>query len=233
MKAKVIKSRVKIVDGKKIPENVKAKKIALAVILSIVAIAVISSAALFLPKLFAKKSPQSGSTPKKYEFAPVKPYEDIYEDGAWLDLDRLCYFEDPSTGITVSIDAEMDGVPYGLKEPVAALVEFINAAIDGDTEKINGMFSKKYFESGGEAKVSFTPQKLYDIKFTYVSDDVLNENGAVHDTWTFWMEYKIKDNNGTFRNDMGSNASRREYVVLTMRADGIEIDALVPYRTAG
>ena len=45
------------------------------------------------------------------------------------------------------------------------------------------------------------------------------------------MSTHSTQNNGTFRNDMGSDCVRKEYVRVTQREDEIGIDVLAPYTT--
>ncbi len=190
----------------------------------------ITAVALILTSISNRNNTPSQSG-EKYSFVPVNPDENIYEDEVWLDLDRTCYFEDESSGMTISIDENLSDVPSYCRQAVETLIKFINAAIAGDADAFNGLFSENFFEAGGEGKTSFTPQKLYDIKFSLISYGNIEEDGAKHESFHFWIEYKIKDNNGTFRNDMGSDATRKEYAVLTTRDESVMINALVPYKT--
>ena len=193
--------------------------------------AVLITAAAFIVATIAKKKENKPINKGGYSFVPVNPDENIYEDEAWLDLDRQCYFEEISSGITFSIDENLSEVPSYCRQAVETLIQFTDAAVAGKAEEINGLFSKQYYDAGGEGKTSFTPQKLYDVKFSLISYGDIEEDGAKHESFHFWIEYKIKDNNGTFRNDMGSDATRKEYAVLTIRDESVQIDALVPYNT--
>ena len=198
---------------------------------SVLGAAVLITAAAFIIAGIAKKKENKPINKGGYTFVPVNPDENIYDDELWLDLDRQCYFEDVSSGISYSIDENLSDVPSYCRQPVETLIKFINAAVAGNADEINGMFSKQYLDAGGEGKTSFTPQKLYDIKFSLISYGDIEEDGAKHESFHFWIEYKIKDNNGTFRNDMGSDATRKEYAVLTIRDESVQIDALVSYNT--
>lgn len=210
----------------------KSKKDGLIITAAVIGAAVLIAVIfLIIGGVIPKKDNRPVGTNSGYSFVPVNPDENIYEDEVWLDLDRTCYFEDESSGMTVSIDENLSDVPSYCRQAVETLIKFINAAIAGDTDTFNGLFSKNYFEAGGEGKTSFTPQKLYDIKFSLISYGDIEEDGAKHESFHFWIEYKIKDNNGTFRNDMGSDATRKEYAVMTTRDESVMIDALVPYKT--
>ena len=45
------------------------------------------------------------------------------------------------------------------------------------------------------------------------------------------IEYMIRKNNGTFRNDMASDCIKKEYVRITNRDGEYEIDVLAPFKT--
>ncbi len=231
MKATVTKTTVIKKDGKGGRTGFSGKRAAVLTITLIIAIGTVSALVFLLPGLINSGNGGKGSGEEKYQFAKIDPNENIYEDRIWLDLDRRCFFEDGSSGFSVSIDEELSDVPSGCRPAVACLLKFIEAAVAGDARDVNALFSQKYYDNGGEGKAPFTPQKLYDVKFTFVSEESVEENGISCPCWVFWIEYKIKDNNGTFRNDMGSDASRKEYVVLCQRGDSVSIDTLTPFKT--
>lgn len=168
---------------------------------------------------------------KEYRFYPIVEGEDIFADAGYVTLDRNPYFENPNDGITVSFSADnLSAIPEDLRLPVDLLLRYVDYAIHGQTEQLNALCSEKYLKSGFELKEEFTPQKIYDIKFTYNLRDVLEEEDGTWDRWRFWVEYKIRKNNGTFRSDMESDCSRRELFEITYRDGKVEIDAIAPYR---
>jgi len=75
-------------------------------------------------------------------------------------------------------------------------------------------------------------QQLYNIKITYIQEtsEVVDGNNIV--SYEYWLEYMIRNNNGTFRSDMASDCIRKEYVRVTDRNGTIGIDVLSPYQTA-
>ena len=60
-------------------------------------------------------------------------------------------------------------------------------------------------------------QKLYNIKITRMSEEDVSENGQNYTKYEFILEYMIHQNNGTFRTDIGSDASKKQYITLTDR----------------
>ena len=156
----------------------------------------------------------------------------ILELEEYTKLDRTVKFENPDNGITYAIvDGNMDEVPTVMHESVSFLCDYINYAILGESDKLNSLFSREYIEAGGKIKMDFTMQQLYNIKITYVTS--LNEtvDGSIYESYDYWLEYMIRKNNGTFRNDMESDCIRKEYVRVTNRDGVLGIDVLAPYTT--
>ena len=157
---------------------------------------------------------------------------DIMNDDKYLELDRQIYFENPETGITVVVDKEkLEDVPNDQKEYISLLCDFVNYAINGQSEEFNALFSEEYIEADGKIKMDFTMQQLYNIKITYVDDFSEVVEGETLESYDYWIEYMIRKNNGTFRSDMESDCTRKEYIRITKREESIGIDALIPYTT--
>lgn len=185
-----------------------------------------------LPKLKALFTPKETPVTENYNFYPINRAENIYDDKVYMQLDRGFYFEDPSYGTTISFDPEtLEDIPAEYKQPVELLTKYVLAAIEGNDGKIEKLLSKKFFKDGFKAKYGFTAQKIYETKFSIYEQDSIKENGDTWQCWSFWVSYKIRQNNGTFRDDMGSDCSRKELFVITYRDGKMEIDGITPYRT--
>ena len=74
-------------------------------------------------------------------------------------------------------------------------------------------------------------QQLYNIKVTFITDTSTESNGYSYSSQDFWLEYMIRKNNGTFRNDMPSDCIKKEYVRVTNRNGDYRIDVLSPFKT--
>jgi hypothetical protein len=156
----------------------------------------------------------------------------IMKDREYLELDRQIYFENPLTGMTVSFTEDtLEDLPKDQKNHILHIYSFINHAINGNTEELNALFSKEYVEAGGKVKLDFTMQQLYNIKITYIDTVSEEVDGNTYVSNDYWLEYMIRKNNGTFRNDMESDCIRKEYVRVTDRAGEMGIDVLSPFTT--
>lgn len=157
---------------------------------------------------------------------------DIMKDENYLELDRNVRFENLQNGITIEIvNDNLNDVPSDIRDSFCVIYDFIDYAISGDHKKLNALFSDEYIDAEGETKMEFTMQQLYNIKVTYITDTTTESNGYTYSSQDFWLEYMIRRNNGTFRNDMASDCIKKEYVRITNRDGEYEIDVLAPFKT--
>lgn len=156
-----------------------------------------------------------------YEFYPV--YEgDIMENEEYLGLNRhVEYCADPSGyGMTTSITDE-NREEYD--DSVLFLYDYMQTIIKGDAVAYNKMFNAKYFEDN-EQKDAFSQQMLHEIKIRFLSESKQGEERLI----TYRLEYMIHRNDGTFRRDIGSDASRPQDITVRVGTDGkILIERLV------
>lgn len=156
----------------------------------------------------------------------------IMEDENYLILDRNVRFENSHNGLTIEIvDDNLNDVPSDIRESFIVINNFIDYAIRGKYDELNSLFSDEYVEADGELKMNFTMQQLYNIKITYITDTTTESNGYSYPSQDFWLEYMIRKNNGTFRNDMPSDCIKKEYVRVTNRNGDHRIDVLTPFNT--
>ena len=170
------------------------------------------------------EQPKQG-TPQTIIFHTPNYDEDITKDKAYMDRDRQIYYSDLSTGVTISLSKATYG-EHG--EGVELLCHMIESIITGDHETYNTFFSEEYLDREGE-KDMFTAQKLYEIKITLLSSEEIVENGLKSTVETFTLEYMIYQTNGTFRTDVGSDAIRKQNVVVSNREGDMLIDSIVSH----
>lgn len=158
-------------------------------------------------------------------FATPDYNEDIYKDSGYMSLDRNIYIYDVDTGMTESLEEE-DFENYS--DGVRFLSEFVRFIIDGDAESYNECFTDEcFFNDSVEYKEAFTMQKLYEIKITRLSEnEVTDSPNGNYTKYEYILEYMIRHNNGTFRTDIGSDASKKQYITLTDRTGKLLIEAI-------
>ncbi len=131
---------------------------------------------------------------------------DIFEYKEYLKYNRVVMLTDKNTGVTESID---DETYKNHGEAVALIYEMLQAIIHGDSETYNSMVaaSEGHYES-------FTQQQLYDMRITRESQTTMQGKNGTYTEYVFTLEYKIHENNGTFKNNLLPDYSRPHKIVI-------------------
>ncbi len=218
-------------EGKKAAEAArKLKKRMITVIIGMVVFAIVAIPLIsVLDQLLVgngeeetKKQP-----PSSIIFAEPDYDEDILKDDAYLSLDRTLYYHDERTGTMEALD-EKSVVSRG--PAVIVLNDMINAIIRGDADTYNQLFSENYYENH-EPEYPFTMQRLYDIHISLVNQSTVNpDNGKAYTQYEYEIWYKIRMNNGTYRNDIGHDESSKQYIIISdSTGDNFLIDQILGY----
>ena len=138
-----------------------------------------------------------------------------------MELDRTISIRDGA--VTVGVLPE-EYAQYG--DAVVFLAQFIQTIIDGDHEAYNACFSDAYLETHAKQNI-FTPQKLYNILLCEIEREEVTQNGISHTVYTYSVEYMIRRNNGTFRRDIGSDAVRPQYLIISDQKGEMKIDNIL------
>ena len=146
---------------------------------------------------------------------------DITKDEDYLKQTPYVYYS--NGGVTECITEE-NYSDYG------PLVEFFGRYFDalkaGDTETYLSLHSDRYFTNNFKP-YQIAPQRLYNIKIELIAsarvDDPAygNVEKAIVET-----TYMIMKNDGTFRSDIGSDSSRKQYLEIVYDDNDIFIDAM-------
>ena len=137
-------------------------------------------------------------------------------------LDRYVRYE--SGGITYTITDE-NYAQYG--PDVEFFGEYFACLIDGDAEGYNALCSDKYYKiKGNEPFERFTKQKIYDMHIIK-QRQTTDEDGVT--SYYYVVNYKIRLNNGSFRTDVGDDASKPLVMLLTDREGTLKIDKILEY----
>ena len=195
------------------------KKVIGIVALICVGIVVLSlaTASLDPEELVSKWFGNDAAPEQEIDFYPINEDEDIFEREDYMGLDRYLYYTDPMTGETyVPERHELATVDPCLP----FFCDYLECIIRGDELTYPLYFSTAYLETN-ELPEDFTMQMLYDIRIEpYLTGD---------DRTAYLLDYKIYRNNGTFRRDIGSNASRTLLIYLAKEQGDFCIDAMLPY----
>ena len=143
----------------------------------------------------------------QYIFYP--PYPDGFDimtyDG-YIGLDRGFYYLDDATGQTNEL-TRGDLVDYNAG--VTVMFDMFEAIIAGDHKAYNALISGKI-----QPKGEFTQQQVYKIMVIGIDN-----RGSTDSGYQFKVEYRIHENNGTFRTDIGSDMAKIQYFTVR-KVDG-------------
>ena len=200
-------------DALKTQSKGMRKKLVVALIAVTAAILVLVLVLFLIESLSRPKLPEL----PEYEFYPT--YQgNIMEYDRYLDLDRQVYYSEMGTTTSITEENREEFDPA-----VLFLYDYVQSIIAGDHTRYNQFFSDSYFKEC-DPQTPFSPQMLYRIVITYQS----TEEEAGDKLITYRLDYMIFENDGTFRRDIESDASRPQIVTLRVTPNGeIAIEKLI------
>lgn len=154
--------------------------------------------------------------PQNIEFYPIDEDLDILTDAEYLEYDHRVFYYDADNGATYSVEEE--DLPT-LDAQICFFYDYFNIVILGDEEAYAECFVSDYDKPLPE---SFTMQMVYDIHVEPYYSERVGKNA-------YRVEYKIHKNNGTFRNDMGSDVSLPLLFILQEEGSAYRIKQIVPF----
>ncbi len=193
-----------------------------ATVLGVVSYLLLEKPELFFDEEEKKITSMYSDTLYSYTFYPAEYDIDVTEDERYMQLDRALHYKNGAVTVMVTEDELSTYNPA-----VQFFDAYFKTVIAGDADTYNTYFTEFYYESS-EPYVAFAPQKLYDIEIEQLSEKV-EESGLIR--WTFNVKYKIYRNNGTFRNDIDSDASKKLCFELIRDLYGnVRINAISYYK---
>ena len=169
-------------------------------------------------------SPSEKKDTSDYYFWPVNYDADIFLDQQYLDKNRYIMYWNGNEGQTIT-----DG-NYSVYGPAIVLLsEYFDAAVNGDAEKMNSLFTDDYWKDH-EKYTAFTMQRIYNIEINQLSSGVITEGEYMGvNRWTFDVRYMIMKNDGTFRNDMESDSAVPQVFEILSNGDKTLINSISGY----
>jgi len=142
---------------------------------------------------------------------------DVTTVDEYMELDRLLYYKNGAEEYGIDGDAEKYGAD------IVFFQKYFEIVIEGRWEEYNELFTDHYYETN-EKKNRFAPQMIYDMHI-----EKLWEKDETEDRLAFNVSYRIYKNNGTFRNDIDSGASKVLYFELVIENGEYKIDRITYY----
>lgn len=190
-------------------------------IISLVAVAAL---ALFfssvLPKLLEREPVKNADLINLYDYFYEPEWvgsvegREGYEE--FSGFDRTVKFRDGN--VTRGMTPENEGT---FRAEELFFKEYFAALEAGDADAYNALFTASYRAEHGD-KEKFTPQMIYDIEVERIAQTIIGNTS----TYDFNVYYKIYRNDGTFRNDVYSDAVRGIRLVIDDTEGKFKISAL-------
>ncbi len=197
--------------------------ICIAVVLGFISYLLLEKPELFIGEEEKKITSMYSDELYSYTFYPAKYDIDVTEDRRYMELDRSIHYKNGA--VTVMVTEEELG---SYNAAVQFFDTYFKTVVKGDADTYNTFFTDFYYETN-EPYVAFAPQKLYDIEIEQLNEKS-EDSGLVR--WTFNVKYKIHRNNGTFRNDIDSDASKKLCFELIRDLYGnVKINAISYYKS--
>jgi len=184
-------------------KNIKIILIVMAVIVGL--LIVLSGINLILQNVSYSiiNTPPTETQKRYYYFYPADYDVNIFEDEEYLGKNRYIEYKRGAVSVLITNDNFDE---YG--RPLVFFNEYFNAVINGDVEKYNAFFSEDYKNEDNKRFEGFTMQRIYNITVELLSETVIEEGKYYgYNRYIFKVSYMILRNDGTFRDDMGSDGS--------------------------
>ncbi len=161
-----------------------------------------------------------GSAPKyDFIFHEVDFDTDILTDPDYLVLDRSVSLRQGNQTVTIDRNFRSEN------GTIEFMLDYLDCIISGDYEGYGDFFSRLYFETETVPEI-FTMQRVYEITIEFISETPIVESNKNYIEYRLSLDYKINRNDGTLRNDMGSDCFRTQYFLITNREGELKIDTI-------
>lgn len=204
----------------------KKKKVIVGIIIftliGVISYILLENPAIFERKVEKKPASMYSDRIYSYNFYPTDYNLDPTKDERYMQYDRYVYYKNGSVS-----QAILEGEEAAYGPAVEFFTEYFKTVIAGDTDTYNTYFTDHYYETA-EPYDRFAPQMLYNIEIEQISEKH-NDNGT--SSWAFNVKYMIHRNDGTFRNDLDSDSTKKLYFELIGLSDGtVKIDNITYYK---
>ena len=200
------------------------KKVLIITLASLAAILLVMYLLTILLPLLLNSAEKEGEEEGTADFNFYTPDFDqnIFEDPNYMALisDGVLKYDNGSNSI-ITVTPE-NAASSG--DVVKLLTDLVYAAINGNNDLYNSFFSSEYMKNH-EPKGEFTMQKIYGGTITNFSTESVQGNNGNYTKYIYKLNYRILENNGTFRADIGED-SKTQYIVITNREGKLLIDAI-------
>lgn len=207
-----------------ITSSEKRKKRMLSAIVILTLLGILSAVLLSHPEWFVYKSESSDKPTSMYSdnlvshlFYPSDYELDVDANEDYQALDRYIHIRRGGEEFAIT---DENYAAWG--EDIDLFQRYFTAAIYADVETYNSLFTENYYKTE-KPREFFAPQMIYGITLEKLAE---NDDG----TYVYDVTYAIYRNDGTFRNDIGSDAFKTLIFTLAPEEGVLKIDKIDYYR---
>ena len=161
-----------------------------------------------------KKDDEAVILPNSYFYPTYQGNIFEYEEYLEKRPDVIMYCPDPSgDGHITSIDTEKEET---FAPEVIFLRDFLVIMMHADLDAYNNCFNEVYYKNH-QKQAAFSQQMIYEAEIRYGGEETVT-NGVK--TVTYYLLYKLYQNDGSLRRDVGSDAMVAMRVVLRTTPEG-------------
>lgn len=201
-------------------EKEKLKKVLLFFLLMFLAAALLAGILGIINYALTKDNEKQSALPID-AFYEANYEENIFENSAFMRLDHSVFYLEYGSGESLT---EENYTSIGVAS--SFFYTYFQAIICGDCETYRSLLTEQYIKNYNPPE-QFTMQMLYDIEVDRIQNtESTTYQGQTVMVYYFSVKYKIFQNNGTFRNDVGSNTSTTQYYELYVIDNQIYLNAV-------
>lgn len=204
-------------------DKTKTKKKIIAATVILTLLGALSAPLLSHPEWFVFKNKSDKPTSMysdtlvSHLFYPSDYDLDVEADEHYMGLDRYIHIKRGGEEFAIT-----DGNYAAWGEDIEFFHRYFTAAIYADVETYNSLFTENYYKTA-EPYEFFAPQMIYGITLEKLA---ANNDG----TYVYNVTYAIYRNDGTFRNDIASDAFKTLIFTLAPEGGELKIDVIDYYR---
>ena len=223
-------------DEQKIKQKEKKKKILVIAVLSVIGLFVMMGLITFIASGIRNSivKPEAEKPRQSYIFVNPDYNLNIFEDEYYMQLNREFGVFDGNSRTVINDDNFKSYCPE-----LNFMRHALEYVIAGNYTEYNKIFTEEYLNGAGdELREIFTMQQLYNIELEVIAYDTVRSDGGRFTTKSaIKVSYMIRNNNGTFRNDLPEEARVPVVYLLTSETDAdnnteIKVTNLVKYSVA-
>ena len=171
------------------------------VIVICAAAALAAAGFVLVPRIFSQGNVNARYNPPKLTFDELpEAFIPFDKDEEYYTLNRDVFFSYAGTEVLLS-DA-FDG--SGFNSAAKFFKDYFDTLKKADDLSLKEYYAEDYFEDNDYPE-GYSPQRLYDIHADFHSSGSVTLEGETYQVDNYVVKYRIRYNDGTFRNDLKSD----------------------------